>query len=315
MTANPTTLPLDFDAKPILKRIVQTSDDIRQSAPDSISFQHSVMCQLGMPRSKPKGRSFERSSGNASLLMEAGQLFRRGEWVEMPLPYGTRPRLALIHMSTQAIQTRSKHIEIGRSMRDYMLTLGLSTDGREYQRFKKQIEALSTCRVTLGMSAGGEDITLNTQPIRSFRAWFSHDDEQGAMWPGVVELSDDFFNTLIEHAVPLDNRAISMLQHSPLGLDIYTWLAQRLYRVRSPNGNSLSWATLRSQFGHEYADPRNFKRKFKVALRQVYAAYPDAKIEEINGGLKLFQSPPPVPKRIGRRSSAQLKKMDSQIQT
>jgi len=276
---------------------VDLSDDIRQSLPDSISFQHSVMCQLGMPRSNPKSRRFERSAGNTSLLMDAGQLYRAGKWVEMPLPYGSRPRLALIHMSTQAIQTQSKHIEIGRSMRDYMLTLGLSVDGREYQRFRRQIEALSACRVTLGMSTGGSDVTLNTQPIKSFRAWFSHDDDQAALWPGVIELSDDFFNTLIEHAVPLDDRAICMLQHSPMALDIYTWLAQRLYRVRSSKGNAVSWAALRSQFGHEYTDPRNFKRKFKTALRQVYAAYPTARIDEINGGLWLYESPPPVPKR------------------
>lgn len=293
-------LPINFDAKPILKRTVALSDEIRQSMPDSISFQHSVMCQLGMPRSRPKTRQFERRSGNTSLLMEAGQLYKAGNWVEMPLPYGTRPRLALIHMSTQAIQTRSRQIEIGRSVRDYMLTLGISTDGREYHRFKRQIEALSACRVTLGMSTAGSDVTLNTQPIKSFKAWFTNDDKQSAMWPGVVELSDDFYQTLLAHAVPLDNRALSMLQHTPLGLDIYTWLAQRLYRVRSLKGSSISWVSLRSQFGHEYADPRNFKRKFRTALRQVYAAYPSARIEEIDGGLRLYESPPPVPKRIRR---------------
>ncbi|MEM7682817.1 MAG: replication protein RepA [Planctomycetota bacterium] len=292
-------------SKPILRRIVEGSADIRQEPPDSISFQHSVMCQLGMPRSQPKSRQFERSSGCTSLLMEAGQLYLGGKWVELPLPYGTRPRLALIHMSTQAIQTRSKVIEIGRSVREYMRTLGISTDGREYARFKRQIEALSACKVTLGMSKDGADVTLNTQPIRSFKAWFTKDGQQGSMWPGVVELSDDFFETLLEHAVPLDNRAIGMLQHSPLGLDIYTWLAQRLYRVRSAKGSRVSWAALRSQFGHEYADPRNFKRKFKTALRQVYAAYPTAKIEEIDGGLRLFESPPPVTPR--RRSRCTLK--------
>lgn len=286
-----------LESKPVFRRLVEQSTAIRQSDPENITFLHGVMCQLGMPRSRQQSRRFERTSGNASLLMEAGQLFKAGRWVEMPLPYGTRPRLALIHMSTQAILTQSKHIEIGRSVREYMLTLGISTDGREYQRFKQQIEALSACRVTLGMSTPSADITLNTQPIRSFKAWFPHGDEQHAMWPGVIELSDDFFQTLLQHAVPLDNRALRMLQHTPLGLDIYTWLAQRLYRVPQSKASRITWASLRAQFGHEYTDPRNFKRKFKTALRQVYAAYPTARIEEVEGGLLLYQSPPPVPMR------------------
>lgn len=289
-----------METRPVLKRIVDLSDDIRQSEPDRISFQHSVMCQLGMPRSKPNTRRFERVSGNASLLMEAGQIYKNGRWVEVPLPYGTRPRLALIHMSTQAILKRTKVIEVGRSIREYMITLGISTDGREYKRFRRQIEALSACRVMLGMSTPNSDLTVNTAPIKSFRAWFSQDGEQHSMWPGVVELSEDFFQTLLEHAVPLDDRALRMLQHSPLALDIYAWLAQRLYRIRGTNGNRISWAALRGQFGTEYNDPRNFKRNFRRSLRQVYAAYPSARIEEIEGGLRLHESPPPVPLKIGR---------------
>lgn len=123
------------------------------------------------------------------------------------------------------------------------------------------------------------------------------------MWPGVIELSEAFFQTLLDHAVPLDNRALCMLQHSPLALDIYTWLAQRLYRIHNDKGNRISWASLRAQFGHEYNDPKNFKRKFKVAMSQALGAYPDAKIEEIYGGLMLYHSPPPV-RQKQRRISA-----------
>jgi hypothetical protein len=84
------------------------------------------------------------------------------------------------------------------------------------------------------------------------------------MWPGVLTLSDTFFATLREHAVPLDPRAIGDLQNSALALDTYTWLAHRLCRVRKDAGVSLPWAALRGQFGyrnradHEHRNrPRN----------------------------------------------------------
>ncbi len=80
-----------LESKSVLRRLVEHSTAIRQSDPENITFLRGVMCQLGMPRSRQQSRRFERTSGNASLLMEAGQLFKADQWVEMPLPYGTRP--------------------------------------------------------------------------------------------------------------------------------------------------------------------------------------------------------------------------------
>lgn len=99
-----------------------------------------------------------------------------------------------------------------------------------------------------------------------------------------------------ENAVPLDPRALEGLQHSALALDIYTWLAHRLHRVRRP-GEKLTWANLRLQFGQEYTDDKNFKKAFLIALRQVAAVYPDARLEQVRTGLRLIASPPPVPRQ------------------
>ena len=39
---------------------------------------------------------------------------------------------------------------------------------------------------------------------------------------------------------------------------------------------------------------RSFKRAFKTALKQVLVVYPEARVELISGGLRLYRSPPPV---------------------
>jgi hypothetical protein len=39
-------------------------------------------------------------------------------------------------------------------------------------------------------------------------------------WPGVLELGERFFETLLEHAVPLDPVSISALKSSALRLDL-----------------------------------------------------------------------------------------------
>jgi hypothetical protein len=153
---------------------------------------------------------------------------------------------------------------------------------------------LAACRPQIGMQAQGKVVTVDAKPIKRFDAWLHLDGSQQTLWPGVMELSSDFYDTLTEHAVPLDYRALAALRHSALALDIYTWLAHRLCRINAPAGVMLSWQNLRDQFGQEYRESRDFKKEFRESLRQVQAVYPSARVEEIIGGLRLYPSPGPV---------------------
>ena len=113
-----------------------------------------------------------------------------------------------------------------------------------------------------------------------------------------IELSSDFYDSLREFAVPLPREALAALKGSALAIDLYTWLAHRLHRVRTPTGEKVSWENLRGQFGQEYANPKDFKKKIRIALRQALAVYPDAKIEDTVGGLILRPSASPILKTI-----------------
>jgi len=160
--------------------------------------------------------------------------------------------------------------------------------------FRKQMEALAACRLTIGMQAEGKVVTVDAKPIKRFEAWLQHEGSQKTLWPGVLELSNEFFETLALHAVPLDYRAISALKHSALALDVYTWLAHRLCRIDKEGGIMLSGENIRDQFGQEYATSKDFKREFRDILTQVCTVYPDARIEGTPGGLILRPSPPPI---------------------
>src|SRR5512132_1124480 len=282
-----------------VRRVVEASGSIQQDPPERADFLHSVLCQVGMPRKKNEGRTFERESGTVSIMLEAGRLWNGRKFVEQPLPYGTRPRLVMVHLSSEAIRTQSRIIEIGESMRDFLLKLDIDPTGGQrgnYTMFRKQMEALAACRLILGMTNGALAITVDAKPIKKFEAWVTFDGRQRSLWPGELELSEEFFETLALHAVPLDHRALGALKHSALALDIYTWLAHRLCRIKKAEGIKLSWSNLRDQFGQEYRDPKNFKKEFRQALRQVLAVYPDARIEDAAGGLIMRPSKPPLPK-------------------
>ncbi|MGI4801229.1 MAG: replication protein RepA [Janthinobacterium lividum] len=279
---------------PTTARVIRFSAEIAEAQPERPDYLHSVLCQVGLPRSRTQGTKFKRTNGNASLLVEAGSLWDGTDWIEQPLPYGTRPRLALVYVSSEAVRTKSPTVELGNSVRDFLVRLGVDTGGREYATFNKQMRALAACRMTLGFGAA----TIDAKPIKQFTAWTDAATGSKALTPGTIELSPEFFTSLAEAAVPLDARALSALQHSSLALDTYCWLAHRLHRVRRITGERLSWKNLREQFGQEYADPKNFKREMEKALRTVLAVYRDARIEQVDGGLILLPSPPPVPKTL-----------------
>jgi hypothetical protein len=282
----------------LTRRLIDASLTISDLSSDRPEFLHAVLCQLGLPRSRQNARTFERHSGGASLLLEAGSTATGlGKWAECRLPYGAQPRLVLYHLCSEAVRTQSNVIDLGGSVREFLRRVGISYGGPQFARFKQQMTALAVCRMTIAYAAPNGHITqMQASPIDSFDAWLHSDPRQTALWPDVIELHPKFFNTLIEHAVPLDPRAIGALQHSALALDVYTWLAHRLCRVRKAEGVKLSWSNLRDQFGQEYACSKDFKKKFRGALLKVCTVYPAARLGEEMGGIRLYSSPAPVPK-------------------
>lgn len=271
-------------------RILRFAADIVESPPDQPDFLHTVLCQVGLPRRATAELKFERRNGLASLLIEAGSLYSGQKWLQQPLPYGPKPRLALVHISTEAVRTKSRIIDSGRSLHDFMCRLGVGTNGREYKYFRQQMRSLSACRMSLGYG----NTTIDAKPIEKFSTWNALEDAHG-LDAGVIELTTKFYDSLVDSAVPLDPRALACLQGSSLALDIYTWLSHRLHRVSRVTGDRVTWSNLADQFGQEYNEIKDFKKTFQKALVQVRAVYPDARLDEVRGGFILLPSRPPVP--------------------
>lgn len=257
-------------------------------------YLHTVLAQCGMPRRKVDGDTYTRTNGNVSLRMRAGDLWdeRTRTWQLQPLPYGTRPRLALIHISAEAVRTGSPVVEVGHSVRDFLKRLGIAINGPEHASFLRQMRALAACEMRLGM---GAETIMDAKPIDVFQFAPRGPEGQRTLWPGTVTLTEKFFRSLREAAVPLDMGAVARLKHSALALDMYAWLAHRLHRVRVPTGDRVSWLALHAQFG-EYRNVKDFRREAMEALAAVRVVYPAARVEPVRGGLRLLASPSPVPK-------------------
>lgn len=304
-----------FDALP--PNVVDLAKEAERSvAAGNPDYLPAVLCQVGLPRSPTRGRTFERISGGVSLQVEAGSVFDGRAFVPQPIPYGIRPRLALVHIATEAVRTNSRTIDVGGSVNAFLTELGLDNGGKAYRQMRAQMTALAACTLRLGRvetrNIAGQDrdvaVTLDAKPFRQFSAWIDNSGDQPSLWPTEIELTPEFFAAITETAVPLKPAALAQLSHSALALDIYTWLAHRLWRVRK-GGSRISWAALQGQFGTEYRDRKEFKRQFRLRMREALTAYPEAKVEDVDGGIMLRASPPPIP-----RTKAVVRKLSKPLQ-
>ena len=286
------------------ERLIEARVEILGAPPtgSEIAYLHAVLAQLSLPRRKIEAIEYECTVGpddsRVSLRLEAGKLWcgELKRWVQQPLPYGALSRLIWIRLFSDAL-LNGPEIDVGPGPTAFAKRItGAAIGGKRgnLRPLRGHIAALAAVRMQLGISYGDYPTTYNGSPIQRFDGWVAPTDGEPRVWPCMIEMDPSLYKSLREHGVPLDLRAIRALQGSALALDIYCWLAHRLYRVREPVKLYWKWH-LHPQFGHGYADEREFGREFRNQLRRVLEVYPDAKVVSIRGGLKISHSPTPVP--------------------
>jgi len=288
---------------PIQERLLAPLD--RPEDVKDILYQHSVLCQTYLPYRDPGDeRICKRRNGMIRMEIQAGRALdpTTEDFVDVGLPWGAKARLVLYHLNAEALKQKSRMIEVEDSLTAFVRrTLDLDPKGRNIRAVKDQLARLAAADFRLGVTPEqGRAVTIKSTIIDGFELWAPRDPNQKVLWPTVIQFSPAYFESLMEHAVPLNEQAIRRLSHNAMALDIYTWLAQRLHRVDPKRAAFVPWVSLKEQFGQGYGAMNNFRRVFKTALKQVDAVYPEARHTDDHRGMRLLQSRPPVLPRAFR---------------
>jgi hypothetical protein len=284
---------------PVQFRRLTKSVEIFENPAEEIAYQHTVFCQTCLPYKAVAEGIWERRQGAVFLRVEAGAVRKPGDnkYIDVGLPFGSRPRLILAHLNRQAILYGSPRIDVEGSLTGFIrrVTPNNAPNGRDIARFKDQLTRFAAANIRMSVDlTETRSYQVNTQIIRAMELWFQKDDRQRCLWPAFVELSREYFESLAKHAVPLDERAIAALSNNSMALDVYAWLAQRLCRVRSPKGQFIAWPLVQAQFGQGYSRLRDFRRVFCGVLALVGEQYRRARVDVTEQGLTLHESHPPV---------------------
>jgi hypothetical protein len=263
------------------------SQDARDAG--ALGFMARSLIQATMPHSKPKELIFHRENGNFTLTMFGNP--------KVGLPYGALPRLLMAWITTEALRTQKRRILLGSNLSDFMRELDIVPTGGRWgsiTRLKDQIRRLFSCNISCTYDKEDEKgnemaAGANLNIADNYALWWNpKDPNQTVLFESEVELSEKFFNEIINRPVPLDIRALKVLSRSPMALDIYSWLTYRMSYLKKPT--TISWEALQLQFGAEYKERKTFKYNFIKQLKAVMLEYSEAKVSNEASGLLLQPS-------------------------
>ena len=235
---------------------------------------------------------------HVTLLVEPGRRpLPGGELAWVGVPYGSRARLIMLYLQSEAIRTNSRHVELGRSLNDWLSRLGIPVGGKSYKDVKEQASRISRCRLSFHIQTGSRSGLIN-QNILDTAMFLDDAQDQGTLFVDTATLSDSFFEQLRRHPVPIEESAVAAISNNSVALDAYCWLAYRLHALTKPK--AITWKALRVQFSPHVKQLFHFRSSFKDNLALALAVYPAARVEETENGLMLYPSPPPVAPKAGR---------------
>ena len=289
------------DASPQALHHFTQADQVNQlvgasEADPDMGFMARLLALCSLPRTNPGNRKeYVRRNGPYTLVMSAGGLNK--------LPFGNLPRLLLAWVSTEAVRTQSRVLVLGRSLSDFMRSLGVysSSAGRGgvQTRLRNQMDRLFSASVQLIYEdEHGKQFIASHIADRGEFWWNPKRPDERSLWESKIELGEKLFQEIIRHPVPLDMNTLKALKRSPLGLDLYLWLVYRTFALRAPK--RLTWRLLYSQFGAhpDKASDRVTVDAFRTdclrELKKIKLAWPSLNYTTAPGVLILLPSTPAI---------------------
>ena len=265
-------------------------------ADSEIGFMARLMALCSLPRTNPGNqKEYKRVNGPYQLYMIAGGGNK--------LPFGNLPRLLLAWVSTEAVRTQSRELVLGRSLSEFMRSLGVyNSGGQHLTRLRNQMKRLFACSVQLTYKDANVERFVNSPIAESGEYWWNPQrPDEPSLWDSKIRLGEAFFQEIIRHPIPLDMNTPHGSQRSTLGLDFVP--VAGLPDLHAPELAVPSLAALYRQFGADPAKANNkrtvdnFRTDCLRELKKIKTAWPGLKYTTGFGLLILSPSKPAIPRR------------------
>jgi hypothetical protein len=289
----------------------------------SPGFLHSALCAMSLPVRRPADEHAPiiRQDGQYTLVINPKPVVETIDGHQslhsLGVPYGSLPRLVLIHIMTEAVRAKSRHIVLGKTFTEWMRRMGFRTISYgprgSATLIREQLDRLLACEWMIRWESGTSqhDREFGIKEIKLSNEYVGVDRKNGAFIREIY-MTEGFFEHLRQHAVPLNETAIRHIRDSATALDLYTWLAYRLPRINPKRPATISWQQLAVHFGNDGNNIRKFRQTVREAWeRQVSAVYPEARADFDTTIIRLHASPAPLQQKLFPGAQLQLASDDN----
>ncbi len=262
-----------------------------------LGYMARALVQATMPHKSPGDvKAWGRRNGDFSMVMQPSYIIDKNNEVRsIGLPYGTKPRLVMAFISSEAVKTKNREILLGKSLSQFMERLDLQPTGGRWgtiPMLKEQMKRLFSATISFHYQNKVAEISGGFKIVsQAILFWDQKSPNQTTLWESSVTLTEEFYKEIIQHPIPINMDALSALKSSSLALDIYCWLTYRMSYLK--RDIEIPWEFLALQFGSDYTELRDFKKNFLWQLRKVLAIY-NAKVDKSKNGLLLMPSKPHI---------------------
>lgn len=273
------------------RQVVEAAYQVLSDDAERMGFAYSGFALTSLPHKPQTELTWKRDGHNLTMLIQSG-VDRSGK--PLGLPYGSYARFILLFLQSEAIRTGCHEIELGRSMRVWLGTMGLSIGGTTYRLVNEQARRISGCSLTFFADQAGAQIKSRGGFVKTEITMSNVVGDQPMLWQDRVILDEDFYRALREHPVPVSEAALRAIGPRSMVIDVYIWLAYRLHSLT--RDVEIGWPALQRQFGAGFKLIRKFRMHFCECLALAMAAYPEARVSMGDRGVILHPSRPAIPK-------------------
>jgi hypothetical protein len=272
--------------------MVEITREKRSEQRPDLMFSARPFVLTGLPLKRPPNGTLLHERRNGNLFLQIVGHPQHG------LPFG-QDRIIPIWAITEALRTKSQTIQF-RSAAQILYEFGLPRNGAHYKRLMQAFQRIGTSQIFFGSESqvrASKVWEMDTfRFFKKLRLWFSVDGSgeapQDEECINLVQLSDEFWNELNQHGIPLNANIVRGLINTPGALDLAMFLNWRCFTVpqndtaRIPLFGSKG---LNQQLGVvTYSRPRRFRQQLEEWLQLVKLFWPECPAVISNDGMTLI---------------------------
>jgi Plasmid encoded RepA protein len=258
--------------------LVRTKRDQRKQ---EIAYNSRPFVLCGLPLRRPPKGTYKHTRQNGKFFLQVHA------HLDFGLPFG-QDRLIPIWIATLAIRQKSRTVRFAAAA-DILREFGLPNNGKTYRRLIEGFQRVFTSTIFFGTEDQLEKAAVwNWSRFHFFdnmEVWFSKQTDQptfpGEPFENVIVLSEQFWNEINSHPIPVDLDVVKALSHAPGALDFYMWLTWRCWTAKGQARIPLFGKEgLGNQLGvQEYTSERAFRSVLKRWLNIVHQFWPECPAE------------------------------------